>query len=231
MFKDDLLRMMRQYRIPATDLDKEVLVDEKIVEELTDYIKKGVTAPFAFPGFIFRYTKGEGYEKDERKRKAVSEEFGIKVHSWDPPEYDLIFDNVYVEPEVKYAKDVIDITLQNLPEISIFVTRESVLLHLIAEPGWKEYGPSSVVFNIFYDVADSFRLPNDSFFPVGKSSMGVVIGERISKYRYIEEFYNFLKQAFSEKRKKLRVGEKVYDKRPLEIEPEEFLSIFETTFR
>ncbi len=223
--REEVLRLVKKYKVPLSDLNKEVLVDEELLEEVAEFLGGNVTALFAFPGLIFRYRKGLGLDTDERKVRAVIEEYGVRGELWEPPSFSLETEAVYLEPDYRFARDTLLETLSLFPRRAVSVTRESVLLSVIAEPGWREYSPITVVAELFYDVEDAFRVDSASFFPRGKSSLGMVLFKLRRPYPRIREFLSFLKKVFNTKRKRVESG----GKRPWEMYPDELLEYFETT--
>ena len=228
--REKLLLLLRRYGIPLPSLNKEVLIDEELLRESADFLGKDLLAPFAFPGFIFQFSRGIGLDIDERRCRAVREEYNIPCQVWSPPDFLLLKDSVFLEPDYRYAREVLLKTVLNQPERFVFVGRESVLLSVVAEPGWREYSPLSVLTQLLYDVEDIFRVENQAFFPPGKSSMGMAFFS-LRERRDVERFYTFLRRAFERKRQKLRAGGRVWEKRPSEMEPQELWEAYETTKR
>ena len=229
--KRDLLLLVKKYKVPLPSLNKEVLVDEELYDEIAGFLPESVTAPFAFPGFIFRYKKGTALDTDERKVKALEEEYGVPSILWEPPSFDLKDEGVFLEPDYRFARDTLIESLLNQPRSLVSVTRESVLLSIIAEPGWPEYSPITVLTSLFYDVVDAFRVESQAFYPPGKSSMGIAFLRLEKPYPRIREFYAFLKKLFLNRKKKVKVENQKEEKRVDQMDPEELLELFETTGR
>ncbi len=229
--KRDLLLLIKKYKVSLPSLNKEVLIDEELYDEISDFLPRSVTVPFAFPGFIFRYKTGTALDTDERKVEALKEEYGVRSILWEPPSFELYGDGIFLEPDYRFARETLVYSLINQPSSLVSVTRESVLLSIIAEPGWPEYSPITVLATLFYDVVDAFRVESQSFYPPGKSSMGIAFLHLKKPYPRIEEFYNFLKRLFLNRKKKVRVGSQKEEKRVDQMEPEELLELFETTNR
>ena len=227
--KRDLLRLVKRYRVPITTLNKEVLIDEELLEEASRYIDQPVTVPYAFPGFIFRWLQGFALETEERRLNAVKEEYKVLGDLFNPPYFPLVNESIYLEPDYRFSRDSLMISLLHQPKRLVVVTRESVLLSLIAEPGWREYSPITVISGLFYTVDDVFRLSNDSFYPPGKSSMGMAFIRLRRPYLKLDAFYRFLKQMFIQRKKKVKIGHLKMEKRVDQLSPEELLELFETT--
>ncbi|NPA86749.1 MAG: hypothetical protein GXO00_01960 [Candidatus Diapherotrites archaeon] len=228
--KEELLSLIKKYKIPLTDLNKEVLVDEELLEEAAIFLDAPTTAPFAFPGFIFKFLEGTALENDERKLEAVTSEYGVPGELWEPPKVPLRDETIFLEPDYRYARDVLAHSLIAFPKRMVSVTRESVLLSLIAEPGWREYSPITVIASLFYEVNDAFRVETQKFFPPGKSSMGMAFLSLKRPYPRAEGFLHFLKNLFTQRKKKVKIGGVESDKRVDQMDPEELLELFETTF-
>jgi 16S rRNA (adenine1518-N6/adenine1519-N6)-dimethyltransferase len=90
--------------------------------------------------------------------------------------------------------------------ILLMVQRE-VADRLVARPGGSEYGLLSATAQLYARVEKLFTLPPDAFSPPPKVQSSVVrltIASRVENLRVPEQdFINFLKQSFGQKRKTL----------------------------
>jgi 16S rRNA (adenine1518-N6/adenine1519-N6)-dimethyltransferase len=90
--------------------------------------------------------------------------------------------------------------------ILLMVQRE-VADRLVARPGGSEYGLLSATAQLYARVEKLFTLPPDAFSPPPKVQSSVVrltIASRVENLRVPEQdFVNFLKQSFGQKRKTL----------------------------
>ena len=214
-----------KYRIPPSLLGKEVLVDEEILRE---HAHDDVIFPFAFPGLIFRFTGGIALEDDPRLREALRSEYPHVDVRGNP----LAFppgEHLFVEAPPQHVRPILLRGMElGFPEIS-GVFRESVGIHLVAEPGWREYSPLSVLATLFYEV-EAYRLPADAFYPHPRGSMAEFRMKRKREYPRIKEFHAFLRRLFSEKRRKLStLLPHAPDTRVFQAPPEMLLELFETT--
>ncbi len=229
MLTNDLLLLARKYRIPLSSLNKEVLVDEELLEEAVEYLPDEITAPFAFPGFIFREKGGVALETEEPRVRAVREEYGVDARLWTPPDFHSNTPGIFLEPDYRYSRDTLLTSLINQPTRMVIAARESVLLSLVAEPGWREYSPITVVVGCFYEVEDIFRVENQAFYPPGRSSMGMAFIRLRRPYHMMSSFVSFLKGLFTQRKKKVRVRGEVREERVDRLAPEDLLELFETT--
>ncbi len=224
----ELRKLMIRYRIPPSLLRKEVLVDTEFLEEFAEF--GDVVFPHAFPGFIFRYVGGVALD-DEPMRSALRREYpGIAVLE-NPPEDFPAGKNLFVETPPERTKEIIVRGILHGYERIYGVARESVVLSLTAEPGWKEYSAAAAFLQTFYSVDDAYRLPADAFYPHPRGSVAGFVFSKVRDYDDLSGYYLFLTSIFSSKRKKLsNLGYKD-DRRPFEIPPEELLELYETTVR
>ncbi len=213
----DVLKLMRKYKIPPP-LKKEVLVNKDLLEEAAEYLDNFCVFQ-AFPGFIFLHGKGMALEIDERLLEAVKKEYGVDGKVWDGR---FGCYGLYLEVNVDMAKDVFERALVSFPERLVVVGRETLLIRIEAEPGWREYSPVSVVSQLFYRVDDIFALDNRDVYPP-RSGIGIAFLKKERNYDRGELFLSFLRRVFSQRNKKV-LGE-----RPERLSPEELLQRFETT--
>jgi len=224
----DLRRLMIKHRIPPSLLRKEVLVD---TEFLNDFAGFGdVVFPHAFPGFVFRYVGGVALD-EEPMRSALTQEYPHVTVLGRPPSDFPSGENLFVEAPPELSRDVIARGVLLGFERVFGVARESVIIDVTAEPGWKEYSAFSVLVQSFYEVVDAYRLPSDAFYPHPKGSMGGFVLEKRKDYPDVKGYFDFLKRIFRHKRKKLSSLGINDDRRPVDVPPEELLEIYETTAR
>ncbi len=125
--------------------------------------------PDAFPGVIFKFSKGKA-SGGKRECEALRREYGVECGEYRR-------EPLYIEVPWEEGKRYIEEWLLRLPPRIVIAGRESPLLSLLAEPGWREYSPLTVLFRTFYDEVESYRLEQQAFFP-GKSPCGVVFAEK-----------------------------------------------------
>ncbi|MDN5366684.1 MAG: rRNA (adenine1518-N6/adenine1519-N6)-dimethyltransferase [Candidatus Diapherotrites archaeon] len=219
---------MIKYRIPPSLLRKEVLVDTEFIEEFAGH--GDVVFPHAFPGFVFRYVGGTALDA-EPMRSALRQEYPhVSVPDSEPEEFPSGV-NVFVEAPPERTRDVITRAVLLGFEHVFGVARESVVLSVTAEPGWKEYSALSALVQTFYEVVDAYRLPSDAFYPHPRGSMAGFFFKRVREYGDVEGYYRFLQCIFQNKRKRLSNMGFDDDRRPFELEPRELLELYETTGR
>ncbi len=209
--RTEFLSIIRKYRVPLSDVDKEVLLDEDLYGEAASFLGESHVF-YAFPGFFFKFGRGICHERGVKAR-AVEGEFGVRCLEDVRP---FSGQRVFSEPEHGVARALVEEAVGSGIERGVFVARESVLIRLVAEPGWREYSPVSVISSLFYDV-EAFRVENQAFF-FGRSPMGMAFLRR--KKEFEGSFVEFLERVFREG----RVGGRRVEK----TDPEEFLELYTT---
>ncbi len=224
----DVQGILIKHRIPPSLLSKEVLADEEFLEEFAQ--RGDVLFPFAFPGLIFRYTKGIAVDR-EPLASALREEYPkIRVVAKDPLAFPP-YERVYVEAPPALARDVV-VRAALLGAHEIYgVGRESFVATLVADPGVHGYNYVSAFIQTMYDVEDAYRLPSDAFYPVPSGPMGGFVLARGRDVDRPEDYLAFLRRVFTAKRKKLKNLGIEGERRPWEMEPEALYEAFETTER
>ena len=224
----DVQGLLIKHRIPPTLLSKEVLADEEFLEEFAE--RGEVLFPFAFPGLIFRYTKGIAVDQEPLASALRSEYPNVRVISKDPLSFPP-FRRVYVEAPPVHARDVV-IRAALLDAEEIYgVGRESFVATLVSEPGLHGYTYVSAFIQTLYAVEDAYRLPSDAFYPVPSGPMGGFVLVKKRRISNPDRYLQFLKRLFTAKRKKLKNLGVEGGRRPWEMAPEELLEVFETTTR
>ncbi len=195
----DYSDLLVRYRIPPTLVGKPVVVAEDLLEE---YASGGdIVFPYAFPGLIFRYTGGIALDDHPAKIRALQSEYP-HVRVLENPLRFPAGERLYVEAPPQRTRDVlVRGILLGFKEI-LGVARESVGIHITAEPGWREYGPLSVLAQYFYRI-EAYRLPNDVFSPTPKGPMAEIRMKAHRRVKGAERFYSFLRRVFSERKRLL----------------------------
>jgi len=222
----DLRKLMIKYRIPPSLLRKDVLIDVEFLEDFTGF--GDVVFPHAFPGFIFRYVGGTALD-DEPMRNAVLHEYPHVSVSSSPPSDFTPGENLFVEAPPERSRDLITRGVLLGFERIFGVARESVVLDLTAEPGWKEYSAFSAFVQSFYNLQDAYRLPSDAFYPRPRGSMGGFVLERSGDHPDVQGYFSFLKRIFQHKRKKLSNLGIPDPRRPVDLSPDDLLELYVTT--
>jgi len=118
--------------------------------------------------------------------------------------------------------------------------QKEVAERICANPGQKQYGQLTVLRALDYTAEYLFTVQKDAFDPPPKVQSGVICLRSKSKSEIDEnkkQFIQFVKQAFSQRRKKLRNSVKMYfsteelqaeifDLRPEQLSLSQFLDLF-----
>lgn len=221
----DYTELLVRYRVPPTLIGKPVVVDEDLLRE---FARGDVVFPYAFPGLIFRFVGGTALDDHPVKLNALRSEYPHIRVSPNPLRFPA-GDRLHLETPPERTRDVLSrAMILGFSEI-IGTLRESVAVHLVAEPGWREYGPLSVLAQYLYRI-EAYRLPNDAFYPTPKGPMAEL---RMVMHRRLEDpssFYAFLKRIFQQRRRLLSSiipgapGVRVQD-----ADPETLFEVFEST--
>lgn len=126
------------------------------------------------------------------------------------------FDKIFVIGNLPYyiTSPIIEYLINNLKaEKMIFMVQKEVANRYCAEINTKDYGYFTLYLRYFYNVKKEIFVSKDNFRPIPKvDSMVISLTKRndtpsVSKKLY----FNFLKEAFSHKRKTLKNNIKSYD--------------------
>ncbi len=221
----DYTELLAKYRVPPTLVRKPVVVDEDLIKE---FAKGDVVFPYAFPGLIFRFVGGVALDDHPAKLNALRSEYTHITVLSDPLNFPR-GRTLYLETPPERTRDVlIRAMLLGFPEI-VGTLRESIGVHLVAEPGWREYDPLSVLAQFLYKV-EAYRLPNDVFYPTPKGPMAEV---RMVLHRRLENpsmFYAFLKKVFQHRRRLLSaMFPGAPNVRVQDADPDTLFEVFEST--
>ncbi|WP_457568141.1 16S rRNA (adenine(1518)-N(6)/adenine(1519)-N(6))-dimethyltransferase RsmA [Desulfurobacterium sp.] len=120
---------------------------------------------------------------------------------------------------------------------AVFMTQKEVAQRLLSTGG-KDYGYLPALLQNFFKIEKLFNVPPGAFTPPPKVQSTVFKMEPLPfrmKKQELEKFENFLKKAFSKRRKKLRNNlgkapspelEEIFEKRAEQIPPAEMVSLF-----
>jgi 16S rRNA (adenine1518-N6/adenine1519-N6)-dimethyltransferase len=128
---------------------------------------------------------------------------------------------------------------RNFLEKIVLMVQEEVALKLYNKKG-KDYGPISVLMQLFFEVELSIKVLPENFSPAPKVTSRIVIftpKKNMPEIKNYEEFSNFLSVIFKHPRKKIKnniaaskyeskIEEKYLDKRAQEIFSEEIYEIW-----
>ena len=120
--------------------------------------------------------------------------------------------------------------------IMILMLQKELAMRIISNKGSKEYGRISVMVQNFCTVSYMCNISKNVFHPKPKVDSGILMFKRKKTTINIDKFSSFIKQAFKQRRKKLKNNLKdlcsidliknYADKRPEEISPKEYLILF-----
>ena len=122
-------------------------------------------------------------------------------------------------------------------ERMVLMFQKEVAQRIVSNPGGKSYGRLSVMSQIYCDVNIEFTVSKNVFHPKPKIDSAVItFWPKEGSHPEITSFSKFVKQSFSQRRKKLKnnlpgayksgIIEKWADMRPEEIYPIEFIQIY-----
>ncbi len=101
----------------------------------------------------------------------------------------------------------------------VLMVQNEVALRLAAKPGSKDYGAISVYLNYYYDVERLFVVDRTSFDPIPKVDSAVIRLKKKEKRSLVKNekfFFEFVRTAFTMKRKNLRNNLKKYNLEKIE---------------
>tara|TARA_B100000315_G_scaffold39336_1_gene34052 strand:- start:9 stop:755 length:747 start_codon:yes stop_codon:yes gene_type:complete len=122
-------------------------------------------------------------------------------------------------------------------ERMVLMFQKEVAQRIVSHPCSKSYGRLSVMSQVFCDVKIEFNVSKNVFHPKPEVYSSVTtFRSRKGNQPEITSFSKFIKQSFSQRRKKLKnnlpyafksgIIEKWADMRPEEISPDEFIQIY-----
>ena len=116
------------------------------------------------------------------------------------------------------------------------MVQKELAKRIISKEGCKEYGRISVMVQNFCKVEYAFDISKNVFHPKPKVDSGILKFKRINTSINIQKFSLFVKEAFRQRRKKLKNNlknicdynliEEYAEKRPEEISPKTYLILF-----
>lgn len=163
------------------------------------------------------------YEIDERM-KSILNKLPISIIYDDFLKRDLgvdllnfSYDNLYVIANIPYyittpiIEHIIDSNL-NVSKMVLLVQKE-VAERFCAQPCTKDYGYFTVYLNYYFNVFKLFDVSKECFDPMPKVTSSVVLFTRkhTSNKAFLQDYFKFLKECFSNKRKTLKNNLQKYD--------------------
>ena len=121
-------------------------------------------------------------------------------------------------------------------ETMVLMLQKEVAKRITSNEGSKEYGRISVMVQSFCDVRYMCDISKNVFHPKPKVDSGILLFKKKNTSVDIDKFSSFIKEAFKQRRKKLKNNlkkicdlkliEKYGEKRPEEISPKTYLILF-----
>lgn len=94
----------------------------------------------------------------------------------------------------------------------VFMVQKEVAQRFSSRPGHREYGYMTIFINHYCEVKKEFLVPKNNFKPVPKVDSAIISLTLKNHPNLPEEFWQFLKECFSHKRKTLKNNLAKYDK-------------------
>lgn len=121
-------------------------------------------------------------------------------------------------------------------ETMVLMLQKEVAKRITSNEGSKEYGRISVMVQNFCDVRYMCDISKNVFHPKPKVDSGILLFKKKNTSVDIDKFSSFIKEAFKQRRKKLKNNlkkicdlkliEKYANMRPEEISPKDYLILF-----
>ena len=235
---------------PVKKLGQNFLIDERIIETITQRIQK-YDLPFVEIGpglgaLTSHFKKKEILliEKDkklahywEQQSWKVLCQDALKLKASQLPKKFLLFGNL---PYEIVASLIIKATIENFNSPAmIFLIQKEVADRIKSPPGSKNYGLLSVLSQIYWKVSPVAKVPKHCFYPVPQVSGAVLEFEKKAPPCPPAPFLKFVKKCFQSRRKMLfknlpvpqakhYLQEKGFNPecRAEELSPKDFLKLF-----
>ncbi|MFH0860462.1 MAG: 16S rRNA (adenine(1518)-N(6)/adenine(1519)-N(6))-dimethyltransferase RsmA [Candidatus Altiarchaeota archaeon] len=223
--------------------DKHFMVDEALLDRLAGYanladddvvLEVGPGTGNLTGHLVGRCSQVIAVEKDRTLSRSLAKKFGnrIKLLEGDVlkmrlPEFDKCVSNLPYSISRKFMVKLLTLDF----EAAVLVVQSEFADKLNAKPGNDNYRMISALAQSTAEIEILERIPQEAFDPKPNVTSTAV---RIRpKRRAGQEYINFLNNLFNHKNKKLRnimdgLSESVGEKRPVELEPEELVSIYES---
>ena len=160
--------------------------------------------------------------------------FNDDILKWDE-EY-IQFDKIVGNIPYNISSQIIFKFLNKNWSMMVLMLQKELAKRIVSKEGSKEYGRISVMAQIFCDISYMFDISRNVFHPKPKIDSGILLFKRKKTSVDINKFSIFIKEAFKQRRKKLKNNlknscsakliENYANKRPEEISPKEYLNLF-----
>ena len=160
--------------------------------------------------------------------------FNDDILKWD--EGDIQFDKIVGNIPYNISSQIIFKFLNKNWSMMVLMLQKELAKRIVGKEGSKEYGRISVMAQIFCDISYMFDISRNVFHPKPKIDSGILLFKRKKTSVDINKFSIFIKEAFKQRRKKLKNNlknscsakliENHANKRPEEISPKEYLNLF-----
>ena len=160
--------------------------------------------------------------------------FNDDILKWN--EGDIQFDKIVGNIPYNISSQIIFKFLNKNWSMMVLMLQKELAKRIVSKEGSKEYGRISVMAQIFCDISYMFDISRNVFHPKPKIDSGILLFKRKKTSVDINKFSIFIKEAFKQRRKKLKNNlknscstkliENYANKRPEEISPKEYLNLF-----
>ena len=222
MNRSEIIRLTEEIGfLPESKFGQNFLCDEECIGRIIELcnIKSGDKILEIGPGLgsltrelVSDDTELTCVEIDKRLAEYISNETGCRVIASDytkltPTEYnadsyDVAVSNIPYYVMTPIMKKMLS-ELKNARKLVLMVEKEA-LQRIICRPCTKQYGPLSILCELWGEIRTVFDLPGKYYYPVPKTQSTVFTITRGEHAGKIDEgFVSFLEKCFAQRRKKL----------------------------
>ena len=222
MNRSELIRLTEEIGfLPESRFGQNFLCDEESISRIIELcgIRAGDKILEIGPGLgsLTRELDSEDtkltcVEIDKRLAEYISDSIGCRVISsdytkldpteYDADSYDIAVSNIPYYVMTPIMKKMLS-ELKNARKIVLMVEKEA-LQRIICRPSTKQYGPLSILCELWGEIKIVFDLPGKYYYPVPKTQSTVFT---ITRGEYADQidpgFVDFLEKCFAQRRKKL----------------------------
>ncbi len=218
----DVIWTLRRFNLyPKKSFGQHFLIDEKIMEKIIEALeprKEDVVLEIG-PGLgimtnllASKVKRVIGVEKDVRLAKIAEEMardnveilYGDFLEMEIPREVNKVIGNI----PYKISSKVVEKVLKSDIERAVLTFQLEFAERVLASPGNKKYGRITVLAHYYSEVSLVDRIPAEAFYPRPKVDSAVLLFKKrerpLVKVVDEEEFFEFVKKIFSQRRKKIK---------------------------